>query len=95
VNRLAGCMDRGLDVAREAWEQGGQDAQDLQAVKAPRRPSEAVTAAERREPCLSWQEAWPSRLAPVPQPCATIMSSCEPGVLVGSAAAAFPMDTWD
>ena len=53
-----------------------------------------MTAEERREPCLSWQEAWQSSLDPVHQHCAKIMISLEPGVFVGSEAADFPTDHW-
>ena len=38
LNRLAGCIDRGLDVSRDALEQVGRYAQDLQAVDATLRP---------------------------------------------------------
>jgi hypothetical protein len=92
LNRLAGCIDRGLDVSRDALEQGGRYAQNLQAVNATRRPSDAVTAEERREQFLSLQEAWQSSLDPVHQHCAKIMISLEPGVFVGSEAADFPTD---
>jgi hypothetical protein len=54
-----------------------------------------VPAAERREQVLAWQEAGQASLEPVQQPCATLMSSCEPGGVVGSEAAAFPTDHVD
>ena len=95
MNRLTGCIDRGLDVSRDALEQVGQYAQDLQAVDATLRPSDVGTAEERREQFLSLQEAWQSSLDPVHQHFATIMSSFEPGVFVGSEAADFPTDNLD
>ena len=95
MNRLAGCIDRGLDVSRDALEHVGRYAQDLQAVNATLGPSDAVPAEERREQFLSLQEAWQSSLDPVHQHCAKIMISCEPGVFVGSEAADFPTDNLD
>jgi len=40
LNRLAGCIDRGLDVSRDALEQVGRYAQDLQAVDTTLKPSD-------------------------------------------------------
>jgi hypothetical protein len=51
-------MDRGLAVAHDALDQVGLYAQDLQAVDATLRPSDAVTAEERQAQFLSLQEAW-------------------------------------
>ena len=84
MNRLAGCIDRGLDVSRDALEQVGRYAQDLQAVDATLRSSEAVTAEERRAQFRSLQEAWQSSLDPVHQHFTKTMSSFEPGVFVGA-----------
>ena len=95
MNRLAGCIDRGLDVSRDALEQVGRYAQDLQAGDATLRSSDAVTAEERRAQFLSLQEAWQSSLEPVHQHFAKMMSSFEPGVFVGSEAADFPTDNLD
>jgi len=95
LNRLAGCIDRGLDVSRDALEQVGQYAQARQAVDATLRPSAGVTTEERREQFLAWQEAWQSSLDPVHQHFAKIMSSFEPGVFVGSEVADFPTDNVD
>jgi len=95
LNRLAGCIDRGLDVSRDALEQVGRYAQDLQAVDATLRSSEAVTAEERRAQFLSLQEAWQSSLDPVHQHFTKTMSSFEPGVFVGGEATAFPTDNLD
>lgn len=95
MNRLAGCIDRGLEVSRNALEQVGRYAQDLPAVDATLRPSDVVTAKERQAQFLSLQEAWQSSLEPVHQHFAKMMSSFEPGVFVGSEAADFPTDNLD
>ena len=95
MNRLAGCIDRGLDVSREALEQVGRYAQDLQAVDATLRPSDAVTAEERKAQFLSLQEAWQSSMDSVHQHFAKLMSSFEPGLFVGGEAADFPTDNVD
>ena len=49
MNRLAGCIDRGLDVSRDALGQVGLYAQDLQAVDTTLKPSDAVTAEDIRD----------------------------------------------
>ena len=95
MNRLAGCIDRGLEVSRNALEQVGRYAQDLPAVDATLRPSDVVTAKERQAQFLSLQEAWQSSLEPVHQHFAKMMSSFEPGVFVGGEAADFPTDNVD
>jgi hypothetical protein len=95
LNRLAGCIDRGLEVSRDALEHVGRYAQHLQAVDATLRPSDAVTAEERKAQFLSLQEAWQSSMDPVHQHFAKIMSSFEPGVFVGDEAADFPTDNLD
>jgi hypothetical protein len=95
LNRLAGCIDRGLDVSRDALEHVGRYAQALQAVDTTLKPSDAVTAEERQAQFLSWQEAWQSSTDPIPQHCATMMRSVEPGGFVGGEAADFPTDNVD
>jgi hypothetical protein len=95
LNCLAGCIDRGLDVSRDALEHVGRYAQDLQAVDATLRPSDAVTAEERKAQFLAWQAAWQSSTDPVHQHFAKIMSSFEPGVFVGGEAADLPTDNLD
>jgi hypothetical protein len=95
LNRLAGCIDRGLDVSRDALEHVGRYAQDLQAVDATLRPSDAVTAEERKAQFRSLQEAWQSSLDPVHQHFAKMRSSFEAGVFVGGEAADFPTDNLD
>ena len=88
-------MDCGLDGSRDALGQVGRYAQDLQAVEATLRPSDAVTAEERQAQFLSWQEAWQASTDPLQQPCAKMMRSFEPGWLVGGEAADFPTDNVD
>jgi hypothetical protein len=95
LNRLAGCIDRGLDVSRDALEQVGLYAQDLQAIDTTLKPSEAVTAEERKAQFLLLQEAWQSSTDPVHQHFAKMMSSFEPGLFVGGEAADFPADNLD
>src|SRR2546428_9181636 len=88
-------MDRGLAVAHDALDQVGLYAQDLQAVDATLRPSDAVTAEERKAQFLSLQEAWQASTDPVHQHFAKMMSSFEPGLFVGGEAADLPMDNVD
>jgi hypothetical protein len=95
LNRLAGCIDRGLDVSRDALAQVGRYAQDLQAVDTTLKPSDAVTAEERKAQFLSLQEAWQSSTDPVHQHFAKMMRSFEPGLFVGGEAAEFPADNLD
>ena len=95
MKRLAGCIDRGLEGSRNALEQVGRYAQDLQAVDATLRPSDVVTAEERQTQFLLLQEAWQSSLEPVHQHFAKRMSSFEPGMFVGGEAADFPTDNLD
>jgi len=92
LTRLAGCIDRGLDVSRDALEHVGLYAQDLQAVDTTLKPSDAVTAEERQAQFLSLQEAWQSSTDPIHQHFAKRMSSFEPGLFVGGEAADFPTD---
>jgi hypothetical protein len=95
LNRLAGCIDRGLDVSRDALAQVGRYAQDLQAVDTTLKPSDAVTAEERKAQFLSLQEAWQASTDPVHQHFATMMRSFEPGVFVDGEAADLPTDNVD
>ena len=88
-------MDRGLAVAHEALEQVGLYAQDLQAVDATLRPSDAVTAEERQAQFLSLQETWQASTDPIHQHFAKMMRSFEPGLFVGGEAADLPMDNLD
>ena len=57
MKRLAGCMDRGLEVVRAALRQVGQYVKDLQAVESTLRPSDEATEEER--------EAWQASADPM------------------------------
>ena len=95
MKRLAGCIDRGLDVSRDALAQVGLYAQDLQAVDGILRPSATATRAEREARFISLQQEWESSADPVEQHFAKMMSSFEPGLFVGGEAADFPADNLD
>jgi hypothetical protein len=95
LKRLVGCIDRGLAVARDALEQGGLYAQDLQAVDGILRPSDAALGEERAARFISLQQAWQSSTDAVEQHFAKIMSSFEPGLFVGGEAADVPADHLD
>jgi hypothetical protein len=95
LKRLAGCIDRGLEVSRDALEQVGLYAQDLQAVDDTLRPSATATGDEREARFSSLQQGWQSNTDPVHQHFAKMMSSFEPGVFVGGEAADFPADNLD
>jgi hypothetical protein len=95
LKRLAGCIDRGLEVSREALEQVGLYAQDLQAVDDTLRPSATATGDEREARFIALQQVWQSNTDPVHQHFAKMMSSFEPGVFVGGEAADFPADNLD
>jgi hypothetical protein len=95
LKRLAGGMDRGLAVARDALEHVGLYAQDRQAVDGLLRPSDAATGEERAARCIALQQAWQASTDPVEQHVATMMSSFAPGLFVGGEAADFPADHWD
>jgi hypothetical protein len=95
LKRLVGCIDRGLAVARDALEQVGLYAQDLQAVDGILRPSDVASGEEREALFIALQQAWQSSTDAVEQHFAKIMSSCEPGLFVGGEAADFPADNVD
>src|SRR5262249_38075464 len=95
VKRLAGCIDRGLEVSRAVWEHVGLDAQDLPAVDDTLRPSATATGDEREAQFISLQQAWQSSPDPVHQHFATMMSSFAPGLFLGGKAADFPADHLD
>jgi hypothetical protein len=95
LKRLAGCIDRGLEVSRDALEQVGLYAQDLQAVDDTLRPSATATGDEREARFSSLQQGWQSNTDPVHQHFAKMMSSFEPGLFVGGEAADFPVDNLD
>ena len=95
MKRLAGCIDRGLAVSRDALAQVGLYAQDLQAVDGILGPSATATRAEREARFISLQQEWESSADPVEQPFAKMMSGFEPGVFVGGETAEFPADNLD
>jgi len=95
LKRLAGCIDRGLEVAREALTQVGHYVQDLRAVDGLLRPSDEATGEEREAQFVSlWQE-WEASVDPMHQQFAKVMSSFEPGLFVGGEVADFPEDNLD
>ena len=95
MTRLAGCIDRGLDVAREPLTQVRAYVRELQAVDSTLRPSDEVTGREREVRFRLLQEAWQSSADPVYQHFAKMLSSFEPGLFVGGEAADFPTDNLD
>jgi len=95
LKRLAGCIDRGLAVSRDALAQVGLYAQDLQAVDGILGPSATATRAERAARFISLQQAWESSADPVEQHFAKMMSGFEPGLFVGGETAEFPADNLD
>jgi len=95
LTRLAGCIDRGLDVAREPLTQVRAYVRELQAVDSTLRPSDEVTGREREVRFRVLQEAWQSSADPVHQHFAKLLSSFEPGLFVGGEAADFPVDNMD
>jgi len=92
LTRLAGCIDRGLDIARDALQQVGHYAKDLQAVDDTLKPNDTITGQERETQFLLLWQQWESSADPVQQHFAKLMGSFEPGLFVGGEAADFPMD---
>jgi hypothetical protein len=95
LKRLAGCIDRGLAVSRDALAQVGLYAQDLQAVHGILGPSATATRAEREARFISLQQEWESSADPVEQHFAKMMSGFAPGLFVGDETAEFPADHLD
>jgi hypothetical protein len=95
LKRLAGCIDRGLDVARDALVHVGLYAQALQAVDSTLRPSATATSAEREAQFSALQQAWQSSADPVEQHVAKRMSGFALGLFVGGETAEFPADNLD
>jgi hypothetical protein len=95
LNRLAGCIARGLDGVRAAVRQVGQYVKDLQAVESTLRPSDAATEEEREGQFVLLREAWQASADPMHQQLAQVMSSFQLGVFVGGEAADFPEDNVD
>lgn len=95
MKRLAGCIDRGMKVAREALTQVEHYVQDLRAVDGLLKPSDEATGEEREGQFVSlWQE-WEASVDPMHQQFAKVMSSFEPGLFVGGEGADFPADNLD
>jgi hypothetical protein len=95
LKRLAGCIDRGLEVARETLTQVGHYVQDLRVVDALLRPSDEATGEEREAQFVSlWQE-WEASVDLMHQQFAKVMNSFEPGLFVGGEGADFPADNLD
>ena len=83
MKRLAGCIDRGLEGAREALTQVAHYVQDLRTVEGILKPNDEATGKEREAQFVSlWQE-WEASVDPMHQQFAKVMSSCEPGVVCG------------
>ena len=95
MKRLAGCIDRGLDVVREALQQVSQYVKDLHAVDGILRPSDETTGQEREAQFVSLREEWQASADPIHQQFAQVMSSFQPGLFVGGAAAELPVDNLD
>jgi hypothetical protein len=95
LTRLAGCIDRGLDVVREPLTQVRAYVQDLQAVDSTLRPSDEVTGQEREAEFIALQQEWQSSADPVHQHFAKMMSSFQPGLFVGGEVADCPADNLD
>ena len=95
MKRLAGCIDRGLAVAREALTQVGAYVQDLRAVDGILKPSDEATGEERETQFVSlWQE-WEASVDPMHQQFAKVMSSFAPGLFVGGEGADWLADNLD
>ena len=95
MKQLAGCIDRGLEVAREALTQVGAYVQDLRAVDGILKPSDEATGEERETQFGSlWQE-WEASVDPMHQQFAKVMSSFEPGLFVGGEEADWLADNLD
>jgi hypothetical protein len=95
LKRLAGCIDRGLEGAREALTQVAHYVQDLRTVEGILKPNDEATGEEREAQFVSlWQE-WEASVDPIHQQFAKVMSSFEPGLFVGGEVADFPEDNLD
>ena len=95
MKRLAGCIDRGLEVAREALTQVGHYVQDLRTVDGLLKPSDEATGEEREAQFVSLGQEWEASVDPIHQQFAKVMSSFEPGLFVGGEEADFPADNVD
>lgn len=95
MKRLAGGIDRGLEVAHAALTQVRHSVQDLRAVDGILKPNDEATGEEREAQCVAlWQE-WEASVEPMHQQVAKGMSRFEPGLFVGGEVADFPADNVD
>ena len=95
LRRLAGCIDRGLDVAGAALTQVRSYVQDLQAVDNTLRPSEEATGEAREAQFNALRQEWEAGGDPMHLHFAQMMGRFEPGLFVGGEAADFPVDNLD
>ena len=95
LKRLAGCIDRGLHVARTALTHVRQYVKDLQAIAGTLKLSDESTGQEREAQFVSLRQAWEASADPIQQQLAKVMSSFQPGLFVGGEAADFPEDNLD
>ena len=95
MKRLAGCIDRGMEGAREALTQVGHYVQDLRAVDGLLKPSDEATGEERETQFVSlWQE-WEASVDPIHQQFAKVISRFAPGLFVGGEVADWLADHVD
>jgi hypothetical protein len=95
LKRLAGCIDRGLEVAREALTQVWHYVQDLRTVDGLLKPSDKATGEEREAQFVLLGQEWEASVDPMHQQLAKVMSSFEPGLFVGGEGADVPADNVD
>jgi hypothetical protein len=95
LTRLAGGIDRGLDVAGAVLTQVRSYLQDLQAVDNTLRPREKATGEAREAQCNALRQEWEASGDPMHRHVAQMMGRCEPGLCVGGEAADFPVDHLD
>lgn len=95
MQRLAGCIDRGLHVACDALKQVRQYVKDLQAVDGTLKPSDESTGQEREAQFVLLRQEWEASADPMQQQFAKVMSSFQPGLFVGGEAADFLEDNLD
>jgi hypothetical protein len=95
LTHLAGCIDSGLEVAREPLTQVQSYVQDLQAVDSTLKPSDEATGEARAALFNALREQWQASADPVHQHFATIMHRFEPGLFVGGELADVPADNLD
>jgi hypothetical protein len=95
LKRLAGCIDRGLEVARAAWKQVGAYVQDLRVVAGILQPSDVLAGEEREAQFAALWQGWEASVDSIHQQFAKVMSNFEPGLFVGGKVADIPEDNLD